>query len=217
MVQLNASFPAPFSSYKKHYGFGKASRDYMNDPSVTRTGRHSPSEDAFFRHSPFKKKSFEVGQQNSLKERCLYVASQNNWEASPASYYGNISNIKPDVIYKNLTVKGRPKDPIILTTIPLTLPPENDAVLKQKSITTPSFTLKSRLLDTKLYNEVSPGPGAYETRFSPGAEMWPIILKGRNDAIKRHHKSPGAGQYEIKGDFDRFRQIPAGWKHKISK
>ena len=84
-----------FTGWRNGYGFGKSSRDYLQDPSVVRVGRCSPKEDRYYASSLTHKNTWEKGPMFSLGvgERPDYskLSPSGQYFASPVAYNPNIS------------------------------------------------------------------------------------------------------------------------------
>ena len=214
MVQLNSFDNQRFASWKNGYGFGKSSRDYLADPSVVRVGRCSPKEERYYASSSTEKGLWEKGPMFSLGvgDRPDYakLSPAGQYFASPVTYNPKISACRKDLIYKNLTIKRRFRSFDHIESGP---GPARYDTSKPAGINEPSFTINTRHLDSKLFSEAQflPGPDAYNTRLDPGKTMPMFKLQGRVSHSTRQ-RGPGPGQYEMKGDFDKFNIIPAGWR-----
>lgn len=56
-----------------------------------------------------------------------------------------------------------------------------------------------------------PGPGARDTRVACGKHRPAYTMSGRGGLCSRSASDIGPGEYNIKGDFDRYHTDPIGW------
>ncbi|KAF4667587.1 hypothetical protein FOL47_003471 [Perkinsus chesapeaki] len=225
MVQLNSSFSeARFARWRAGWGFGKASRDYLKDPSIVRTGietegRSTPSGDLYYGSSVFWRGKWEQDRAAGIGigSRPDYGKAKGDYLASPDSYDpskhfarrskrgGGVSTHRDTASvsrYRNSLAAG-PGPAAYDTRI-------------EPGDQSPKITIQTRKLDTRLFREemFKPGPDQYDTRQKPGASMRMITLTGREKAQDdMRQKGPGPGQYNLRdGDFDKYNLEPVGWR-----
>ncbi|KAF4697793.1 hypothetical protein FOZ60_000137 [Perkinsus olseni] len=221
MVQLNSSFSeARFAKWRAGWGFGKASRDYLNDPSIVRTGRFTPSGDLYYGSNAFWRGNLEQDRAAGIGigDRPDYGKAKGDYIASPDSYDPSKHFTRRSVIYTNMKLKPRFPNPEERYRHSLAAGPGPAAydTRVEPGHLCPKITIQTRKLDTKLFKEemFKPGPDQYNTRQHPGASMRMITLTGREKAQDDiRQKGPGPGQYNLRGgDFDKFNLEPVGWK-----
>jgi hypothetical protein len=235
MVQMSSTFDNPtcaenglrreaFKAWKVGNGrlWGGASRDWLNDPSMSRAGRSSPAGIKMYRPNPFWKTkiddsaipfTFGYGERKDFADRAPY-------KLDPATY-GDVnplvSLVKRDP-RKNISLKGRFARPGQGGYNPSNSTPGPKYDVSRKSgdmVRNVYFNARPRSLDP---NKV-PGPGAYETRSKPGRNypitfttLYQVTLKGREKPpVSMAWKNPGPGAYRVPGFTDKYDVAPIGF------
>jgi len=235
MVQMNSTFDNPtcaenglrreaFKGWKTGNGrlWGGASRDWLNDPSMSRAGRSSPAGIKMYRPNPFWKNkiddsalpfTFGYGERKDFADRAPY-------KLDPATY-GDVNplvhHIKRDP-RKNISLKGRFARPGEGGYNPSNSTPGPKYDVSRKSgdmVRNVYFNGRGRVTEPQ---EV-PAPGAYETRSKPGhnypptfTTLYQITLKGRaKPPVSMAWKNPGPGAYRVPGFTDKYNVAPIGF------
>ena len=202
MVQLNSSFPStsgrppPFQGWRMGAGFGKVCRSYIQDPTIVRPGRSSPSEAGYYRENRFWLGKWEKDQQSTFggapsttPESHLrsggapVVRPKPETPGGGPQCYGDVSKklgaSYKTIVYENMKIK--PRFPSI----------------QQKIAANPRFS--------------GPGPAKYDTRFKAGDTGWAKGSKNpkwkmagggaREDTVAAAEAEgkPGPGYYNVSG------------------
>lgn len=170
-------------SYLVKRGFGRASRDYLDDPSVERPGRSTPTGERFYSTSPFWKTRWEMDPMFSLGfgERPDYSkpACGGSIGASCASYTPKLDFVKRHAVYKDLSIKSRCESPI--ARVDDVTPGPGAYRVRSPLGRSRSASIRARHVDTRLFIESTqrPGPGAYSTRLPCGLNRPAYSMGGR--------------------------------------
>ena len=189
----------------------------MSDPTVERTGRSSPVGDRFYSSSPFWKKKWETDFMFSqgCGERPDYTKETSGGAsgASCASYFPNISASKRGITYKGLSMKSRSVKPVRKCDL-ITPGPGS---YKTAPLHSRSVSIQARQLDSRLFTESTsrPGPGSYTLK--PDGARAAFCMTGRPVDTTKGNPKVGPGQYDSKGDFDRYCLLPVNWEPPFVK
>ena len=133
--------------------------------------------------------------------------------ASCASYFPNISASKRDITYKGLSMKSRSVKPVRKCDL-ITPGPGS---YKTAPLHSRSVSIRARQFDSRLFTESTsrPGPGSYTLK--PDGARAAFSMTGRPVDTTKGNPKVGPGQYDSKGDFDRYCLLPVNWEPPFVK
>ncbi|CAD7930201.1 unnamed protein product [Amoebophrya sp. A25] len=232
MVQLNSTFGENgplFSGWRsKGHGFGDVCRSYVDDPSIVRPCRASPSGTNYYRESRLFKGKWEKGPHAKIgsEKRKEYGNDPSTRDTPAPNVYGDVtkklSAIKHDYLIKDLKLKWRfptieqkvASNPRYSGPGPAkydTRYPAGASGLARGS-SNPRWTMPARYLDNTKLNEEEgkPGPGRYNVASKAGKNypikhgtLYDITIRTRPDAADDiSQRTPGPGAYRLKSMFD---------------
>ena len=217
---MDGTLRTEYIRFRGFRGFGKGVRDYLSDPSVSRTGRSSPSGESFYASNPFQKTRWEA-------DRSFSMGFFPGCHLDPENIINESLLCSPPILRESVSVRN-------VAPCGFTLKSRNECQGSRSlspgpgTYKLPSYvggpgsikvSIQSRHMDSKLFNETTsrPGPGAHNTRIECGRHRPAFSIRGRLGSCSRNLTDVGPGEYNITGAFDKYHMEPVNWVPPFSK